>query len=212
VAQAKVRRTQRERSEITTTELTAAARSLFAAHGYAATLLDDVVQRAGLTKGALYHHFHNKEDLFAAVFEQEQARLAQAARDAFARKRDPWDGFYEGCKAFMEDVLDPGVQRIVLHDGPSVLGWDRLHEIEGRHTIANIRAGIQLAIDEGILAPRPIEPLVQFLNGGLCDAAILIARSDDQRATQRRVLAELRAYLDALATGPARIPSKARRS
>jgi AcrR family transcriptional regulator len=191
-------RTQRERSEATTGELLAAARELFASKGYAATLLDDVVRRAGVTKGALYHHFGGKRELFEAVFEQEQRELAEAGAVAYARKRDRWAGFYEACRAYFEASLDPGVQRITLLDGPAVLGWERLREIEDRHTVANLRRGLEIAMADGVIASRPLEPLVQMLNGAMCEAAMLVARSDDQRAATRQVLAELRIILDAL--------------
>ena len=196
-----MRRTQRERSEATTTELVAAAREMFAADGYAGTLLDDVVRRAGVTKGALYHHFKGKKDLFEAVFELEQQKIAALVAAAYTRKRDRWAGFYEGCRAYFEACLDPGVQRITLLDGPSVLGWERLREIEDRYTVAGMRMGLEHAIEDGVIAPRPsLEPLVQMLNGAMCEAAMLVARADDQRAATRQVLGELKVMLDALRT------------
>ena len=191
--------TQRERSETTTGELVVAARELFAADGYAGTLLEDVVRRAGVTKGALYHHFRGKRELFEAVFEQEQRKLAEIGADAYARKRDHWAGLYEACRAFLEASLDPGVQRITLLDAPAVLGWERLREIEERHTIRNLRTALERAVQEGTIAPRPLEPLVQMLNGAICEAGLLVARSEDQRGATKQVLAELRLFLDALA-------------
>jgi AcrR family transcriptional regulator len=191
-------RTQRERSETTTTQLVTAARELFAADGYAATLLDTVVDAAGVTKGALYHHFAGKRELFEAVFEREQQRLAEVSRAAYRRRRDPWAGFEEACRAFLDASLDPGVQRITLLDGPAVLGWERLRAIEDRYTVAQLRAALERAVEEGSIAPRPIEPLVQMLNGAICEAAMLAARSDNQRAATRQVQRELRVWLDAL--------------
>ena len=196
-----MRRTQKERSESTTSELVAAARELFAADGYAGTLLDDVVRRAGVTKGALYHHFKGKRELFEAVFELEQQRLAEAVATAYMRKRDRWAGFQDGCRAYFEACLDPGVQRITLLDGPAVLGWERLREIEDRYTVAGMRLGLEHAVEDGVIAARPsLEPLVQMLNGAMCEAAMLVARADDQRAATRQVLAELKLILEALRT------------
>jgi AcrR family transcriptional regulator len=191
-------RTQRERSEATTGELLSAARELFAADGYVATLLDDVVKRAGVTKGALYHHFESKRELFEAVFEGEQMKIAQASAKAYRRKRDHWSGFYEGCRAFFESSLDPGVQRITLLDAPSVLGLERIREIQGRYAQAMLIDGLQQAIDDGTIASRPVEPLASMLSGAICEGARLVARSDDQRKVTRQVLAELRVQLDAL--------------
>jgi AcrR family transcriptional regulator len=193
--------TQRERSEATTARLVAAARELFAAQGYGDTLLDDVVDAAGVTKGALYHHYAGKRELFEAVFDREQQRLAKLALDAARRRRDLWSGLHAACRAYLEASLEPGVQRITLLDGPSVLGWDRLRQIEDRHTVAQMRVALERAVSEGLIAPRPIEPLVQMLNGAICEAAMLVARSDDPRAALRQVLGELRVWLDALRRG-----------
>src|SRR5687767_8532321 len=117
-------RSQPERSEATTRALEKSARELFASEGYSSTQLDDVVRAAGVTKGALYHHFQGKADLFRAVFEHEQRRLSKVVSDACHRQRDPWKGFFSGCRALLEAQLDPGVQRITLLDAPSVLGWE----------------------------------------------------------------------------------------
>ena len=194
-----VRRSQRERSEATTARLVEAAAELFGADGYAATLLDDIVRRAGVTKGAVYHHFRDKRELFEAVFEREQRRIAAAAAAAYAGSSDSWEGFHEGCRAYFEASLDPAVQRITLLDAPSVLGWTRMREIEAAHTQAMLRHGLAHAMEEGKIAHRPVEPLASMLAGSMCEGAMLVARSDDQRAAARLVLEELRLHLEALA-------------
>jgi AcrR family transcriptional regulator len=197
-------RTQRERSETTRGGLLDSARRLFAADGYAATNLDEVVGAAGVTKGALYHHFGGKRDLFRAVFEREQERLVAQVLEAATRESDPWVAFYEGCRAFLEAVLDPEVQRLVLLDAPSALGWDAMREIESRYSLALIRRGLEQAVAEGRLRKRPVEPLARMLFGGLCEAAMLVARSSDGPAATRQVLVELRLQLEALDARPPR--------
>lgn len=192
-------RTQRERSEATTAELVEVARRLFAADGYAATSLDDVVRGAGVTKGALYHHFSGKRELFLAVFEREQQRLAAVQYQAFARREGTREGFFAATRAFLEASLDPGVQRITLLDAPSVLGWERIREVEGRYALVQLRQGIEALIRDGHLAPRPVAPLATMLFGAMCEAAMMVARADDQRAAAGAVLAELEAIMDALA-------------
>src|SRR6185437_16102188 len=114
--------TQQERSEATTTALVEAARDLFAKDGYAATSLDAVVGKAGMTKGALYHHFAGKRELFAAVFAGEQQKLSGVVAAAYAGRQDPWEAFEAGCRAFVEACQEPGVQRIFLLDAPAALG------------------------------------------------------------------------------------------
>ncbi|MEX2375064.1 MAG: helix-turn-helix domain-containing protein [Dehalococcoidia bacterium] len=150
----KPERTQQERSDATTKALINAARELFARDGYEATLLDDVARKAGVTKGALYHHFGGKRALFRAVFEAEERRLMRMTAHVSAKHADSWKGFYEGCRAYLEAVLDPGVQRITLIDAPAVLGFEIVREVEERYTMSLLRNGLQMAIDAGILG-RP---------------------------------------------------------
>lgn len=191
-------RTQRERSEATTRGLVDAARDLFAREGYEATSLDDVARRAGVTKGALYHHFEGKRELFQAVFESEERRLMRRIDAVHATERDPWKGFYEGCRAFLEAVLDPGVQRILLIEAPSVLGWETVREIQERYSMSMVRNGLAIAMESGAISRRRVEPLATMLNGALCEGAMFIVRSDDPPAETRRVLREMRRLLDAL--------------
>lgn len=194
----KRRKTQRERSEQTRAGLVRSARELFAARGYADTSLDDVAEAAGVTKGAVYHHFDGKRALFAAVFEAEQQRLAEIIVTAYGDPRDPWSGFYAGCRAFLEASLDPGVQRITLLDAASVLGWETIRGIQSRYSLRLIKEGLQLAMAAGVIAPRPIDPLAHLMLGAMCESASLVARSRDQHETSRAVLAELGAVLDGL--------------
>ena len=185
-------RTQRERTEATTAQLLDAARGLFAADGYNATSLEDVVAAAGVTKGALYHHFSSKRDLFRGVFERDQAALARASHDAYRAESDPWDGFHAGCRAFLESSLDPGVQRIVLLDAPAVLGWEVVREIEAEHSLSMIENGLREAIEGDRIAPRPTGPLAHMLFGALCEGAMTVARSSgDQRRAMREVAREV---------------------
>ena len=191
-------RTQKERSEATTSDLVEVARRLFAADGYAATSLEDVVRGAGVTKGALYHHFGGKRDLFLAVYEREQARLAEVQFAAFARRKGAWEGFFAATQAFFEASLDPGVQRITLLDAPSVLGWETMREVEGRYSLVQLHHGIEALIHDGHLAPRPVAPLAYMLFGAMCEAAMMVARAEDPRRATKDVLAELRTILEAL--------------
>ncbi len=192
-------RTQSERTQATTGQLIAAAAALFAADGYSATSLDSVAARAGVTKGAVYHHFAGKRELFAAVYEREQLRLAELIAVASRRETDSWDAFYAGCRAFLEASLDPGVQRITLLDAPAALGWQGMRDIEATHSMALLKQGLRAAMKAGRIADRPVEPLAHLLFGATCEAAMLIARSDDQREATRRSLADLKALLDGLA-------------
>jgi hypothetical protein len=117
---------------------------------------------------------------------------------AFARKKDTWEGFFAGSRAFFEASLDPGVQRITLLDAPSVLGWETMREVEGRYSLVQLHQGIEALIGEGRLAPRPVAPLANMLFGAMCEAAMMAVRSDDPRRATKEVLDELRAIMEAL--------------
>lgn len=190
--------TQAERTEATTTALVDSARELFAQDGYAATSLDAVVARAGVTKGALYHHFDAKRSLFRAVYDREQERTAAITAAAAARKRDPWDAFEAGCRAFLDHTLDPGVQRILLIDAPGAIGWEDMRASE-RQSLLMMEEGLRRSIAAGRIAKRPVEPLAVLLFGALCEAAMTIARAPDQPAALRPMWAETRRLFAALA-------------
>lgn len=192
------RRTLRERSATTTAELVERARDLFASDGYRATSLDDVVAAAGVTKGALYHHFGGKRELFQAVYEREQERLASIVDEAYLGHADPWDGFDAGCRAFLQASLDPGVQRITLLDAPSVLGWEGMRDIEARYSLELLSQGLEAAIGAGQIAPRPVRPLAHLLLGAICEGAMMVARSPDQAAAIVDVLHEVSTILGGL--------------
>jgi AcrR family transcriptional regulator len=130
VATKVARRTQAERTEATTSALVDAARALFAREGYDATSLDAVAARAGVTKGAVYHHFEGKRQLFEAVFSREVERVATPLGEAYARKKDPWDALNAACRAFLDESLDPGLQRIVLLDALTAIGWEQVRRLE----------------------------------------------------------------------------------
>jgi AcrR family transcriptional regulator len=191
--------TQQERTEATTTALLAAARELFAQDGYAATSLDAVVAKAGVTKGALYHHFSGKRDLFAAVFRAEQLRLSEAIVAAYAgEQEDPRRAFEAGCRAFIEACQEPGAQRIFLLDAPAALGWETIRELESG-SLQMMERGIERATEAGAIEQRPAAPLAHLLFGAVCESAQVVARAPDQEAALDEALAELSRLLRSMA-------------
>jgi AcrR family transcriptional regulator len=189
--------TQTERTEATTTALISAARELFAEDGYAATSLDAVVAKAGVTKGALYHHFAGKRELFAAVFAAEQERISAALVAAAGRESDPWDAFEAGCRAFIEICQEPGAQRIFLLDAPTALGWETTRELESG-SLQLMERGLERAIDAGRIEDRPVKPLAHLLFGAVCESAMVVARAPDQDEALEEALAELGRLLRSL--------------
>ncbi len=193
-------RTKAAQREATTAALIAAGRALFAERGYAAVGTEEIVQRAGVTRGALYHHFkRGKEELFQAVLVQISAGLAQSIKAAASAHPDPWESLTAGVDAFLDACTTPEVQQIVLIDGPSVLGWDLWRAIDADYGLGIVQAALQHAVDRGALRPQPVNALAHVLLGALQEAAIVVARSEDpvaERAemgqTVRRLLQGLR--------------------
>src|SRR5262252_5194666 len=154
------RRTQGERTAQTRGALIAAARRLFGAEGFAEVGAERIVREAGMTRGALYHQFADKTDLFAAVLDEVEAEIAQRVAGAVAGF-DPADTtgmLLAGAGAWLDASSEPDLQRIVLLDGPAVLGWDRWREICLRHTVGLIAALLQDGIDRGSLPPASASP------------------------------------------------------
>jgi AcrR family transcriptional regulator len=200
------RRTQAERSEATRGALVEAARPLFAERGYAGVGTEEIVRAAGVTRGALYHHFDGKRELFEAVYVQIEVELAEriAAGALNAGAEAPLDAMRAGAEMFLRACTVPEVQQIVLLDGPSVLGWDRWREIGAEHGLGLIEATLQAAIEAGAIAAQPVRPLAHVLMGALDEAAMLVARADDPEAARAEVGRTIDTLLGALgADGPA---------
>lgn len=178
------RRTQAERAEATRAALIAAARRLFGERGYAAVGAEEIVAAAGVTRGALYHHFGGKERLLEAVYEQIEAESTQrvAAVVLGSELTSPLAAMRAGIEVFLDDCAKPELQRVVLHDAPAVLGWDRWREIAAANGLGLIEASLVAAIDAGEVRPLPVQPTAHLLLGALDEAAMLIARSEDPEA------------------------------
>jgi AcrR family transcriptional regulator len=195
------RRTQSERSHSTRAALVTAARSLFAEHGYGGVGTEEIVRTAGVTRGALYHHFSGKRDLFQAVYEQIETELAEriATGALAASAEDPVAAMRAGAEMFLQACTEPEPQRIALIDGPAVLGWDRMREIAAEHGLGLIEASLQAAIDAGAIADQPVRPLAHVLLGALDEAALLVARAEDPERMQAEVGRTLDSLIAALA-------------
>ncbi|GIG62113.1 TetR family transcriptional regulator [Longispora fulva] len=194
------RRTQADRTGETTTGLLDAAAALFGRDGYAATSIDEIARVAGVTKGAVYHHFEGKPGLFRAVFVRQEQLLADALAGAAADAPDAWAAVRAGCRAFLRASLDPVVRQVIVLDGPAVLGWETVRDLEREHTLAMMRRGIAAAADAGLVRPGDPETRTHLLLGALCEAALLIARSPDPAATLATVDTEVETLLDGYAT------------
>jgi AcrR family transcriptional regulator len=201
---AQAARTQVERLAATRAALLKAARTIFAEQGYAAATTEEIVRRAKVTRGALYHHFEDKRALFDAVA-SDVAREIAGKIDAMTPMDDPLKALIVGTGAFLDACLDPAVRRIYLIDAPAVLGWHRWREIDAPHGVRSLREGVT-----AMLAQRPddalaVEPTTFLLAGAFNEAALWIAEAKDEKAARRVMDRSLAALIERLFV-PARSP------
>ncbi len=179
--------------------LVTAGRRLFGAAGFAATSVEDIAREARVTTGALYHHFPTKAAVFEAVFEQLHGELLAASAAAAADASDAVELLVAGFGAFLDKVLEPDVQRIILTDAPAVLGLARFTELDERYAFAATVAALTAADESGLLQIDDPPTLARLLLGALTRAGLLIASSPEPAATRDAVAATLRTLLTGLA-------------
>ncbi|MFH2125828.1 MAG: TetR/AcrR family transcriptional regulator [Pseudomonadota bacterium] len=173
---------QAARSKRTTERLLDQARRLFAEHGFAGASAEQIVAAAGVTRGALYHHFDGKKGLFRAVVEQVQAEIGLRVKRSVDEERDPVDMLIAGNNEFLAACLEPGVRRILLLDAPAVLGWETWREIDEAHVLGEYRDFLSRLMDKGVLRPLPAEALAHIISGAANEAALWAAQAEDPAA------------------------------
>jgi AcrR family transcriptional regulator len=189
---------QVERREATQGAILAAAGRLFGEEGFAGVSVDDIAAAAGVAKGAVYHHFPSKEALFEAVFERTAAQLQQRVHAAGADSADFLQRLSASARAYFEACAGAPFERIILKDGPAVLGWDRWREIDERYFLAMLPAGLEAAMAAGQIRRQPAAPLARLLIGALTEAAVACAGSDDPARTGRELAQALDRLLEGL--------------
>jgi len=185
-------------SEVTRAKLVRAGRRLFGKRGYADVGTEEIVRAAGVTRGALYHQFADKRELFAAVFEDTEAELIAEAAQRVAATDDPLEALRGGFQGWLEACSRPAVQRIVLVDAPAVLGWEEWRAIGERHGLGVTMAALQAGVDAGAIAPQPVRPLAHVVVGALDEAALYVARADDPETAQAEMALILDRLIDSL--------------
>jgi AcrR family transcriptional regulator len=193
-------RTRQRYSATTRRGLIATAERLFTLNGYAATSLDAIVNGTKVTKGALYHHFGGKQDLFQSVFDKVESRAAKRIRKAIKNEKDPWQKANAGLRAFLETVQEPEYRRVVMQDGPAVLGYTRFREQEERSTYGLV-AEIVRSVSEGSgwkLDEEMLETFTQIFFGAMSAAGEVVSGSDDPEAASARVEAAISVVLEGL--------------
>jgi AcrR family transcriptional regulator len=183
-----------ERGQATRQRLVATATRLFAEKGYEATSIEDLLREMEMSRGALYHHFDSKEAVFEAVLHGIEAEVAEATVAASRGARDPASALRAGCEAFLDLAKTPRIRQIVLTDAPAALGWKKWREIEAQHGLGLLKAALGRAAEAGRLRPDQVDVFAHVLLAGLIEIALMIARSENSKATVqhgRKALAKL---------------------
>jgi AcrR family transcriptional regulator len=190
--------TQAERTEATRGRLVATARRLFAEKGYAATSTEEILSAAAVSRGAMYHHFAGKTGLFQAVFEAVEEDLTAQVIVAAATETDPMRQLQRGFEAFLDQCRNTEVQRIVMLDGPTVLGWDTWHELDERYAFGSLKAVLGVAAAQGSIGAEAVDPLAHLLLGAVMQAGMVVARADDPDAASHAMTSTFATLLSAL--------------
>jgi AcrR family transcriptional regulator len=191
---------QAARSAATRAALIGAATQLFGERGYANVGTQEIVEAAGVTRGALYHQFADKRELFLAVVEDVEVGILGriSARMAEADPSDPLGSLADGAEVLIDAILEPDIRQIAAVDAPSVLGWDTWREISERYGLGLIDAALAAAVAQGSLSDQPIRPLAHLLLGAINESAMYVALADDVPTARSQTLAALRALLGAM--------------
>jgi AcrR family transcriptional regulator len=188
-----------EQSAATRAALLTVARKLFTERGYAAVGTEEIVRQARVTRGALYHHFRDKKDLFRAVHEQLEEEMAERIGEQLAGggASDPLELLRMGARTFLDHTTGP-LARVTLVDAPSVLGWAEWREIDEKHGMGLVMAGLEAAMDAGVLRRQAVRPLAHLLLAAIGEAGMLVANADDPLLVRSQVEPPLLELLDGL--------------
>ncbi len=191
---------RKARGAATRERLLAAARRLFGERGYEATSIESVLEASGVARGALYHHFQSKAELFDAVLSEVLIEIARrsAAAAAADGSADPLQGLRAGSHAWLQLALDPAIQRIALLDPTTAVGWARWREQDEAHSLGGLRATVLRLADEGRVAPGQAELLAHVLLAALNEAALFVAYAEDQALAAENARATVDTLLDRL--------------
>ncbi len=189
-------------SSATKRALVEVATRLFTQHGYAATSLDAIVAGARVTKGALYHHFTGKQALFEAVFEKVEGESARRIRASLKGTSDPWEKALAGLRAFLDVVRDPTYQRVVIQEGPAILGYERFREQEERSSYAIVQDIVRSVLEAGTfeLDEAMIATFSRIFFGAMSAAGETVTSAEDPRVAVAQVETAITFILTGLRT------------
>jgi AcrR family transcriptional regulator len=190
--------TKAAQREATTKRLLEIARQQFTKHGYAKTATETIVEEAGVTRGALYHHFGSKDGLFKAVVEVVQQDVAARIEKAVIKRNDPWEQLFIGCKTFLTASMEADIQQIMLVDAPAVLGFETWRKIDSQNSMRLLRESVQELADKKIIQTPSAEAFTHLLSGAMNEAALWVARSANPKQTLTEAIKTLEHWLNSI--------------
>lgn len=186
----------REESLLTIRRILEIARNHFTEKGYANVALEEVVKEANLTRGAIYHHFKNKTGLFSAVFEDVQKEIAEHIEKEAMKSEDLWQQLLDGCRAFLMAASDMRNHKVLLIDGPAVLGWDTFRKMDQKYSMSLLKAQLQLMQEHKLIKSVSPDSLTHCLSGAMNEAVLWIAEHPDQQQAINEVMETLESFLE----------------
>lgn len=190
-----MRRSKAETTE-TIRKLIEIARAHFTEHGYANTALELIVNEAELTRGAVYHHFRSKKELFRVVLEDVQREVAERVEGDASTSEDSWQQLYLGCRAFIMAAVEENKRRIMLIDGPAIMGWETWREMDQNHSMRLLKGQLGIMQEQGELQRIPLDALTHLISGGLNELALWIANESVQPKALEEAMQVLTVFLE----------------
>lgn len=186
----------KEETAETIKKLVEIARVHFTEFGYANAALESIVQEAELTRGAVYHHFRNKKALFCFVLEEVQKEVAEKVEEAASKTDDLWQQLFEGCQAFIMAAIEPRNKRIMLLDGPAILGWEAWREMDNNHSMRLLRGQLGIMQDQGCMRSISLDVMTHFISGGLNELALWLANEASESNALEEISRLLHIFFD----------------
>ncbi|NRS47484.1 TetR/AcrR family transcriptional regulator [Brevibacillus sp. HB2.2] len=185
-----------EQKQQTMQKLIEVAREMFSKKGYADAAMEDIVKQAGVTRGALYHNFGSKEGLFEAVLASVQQEIGERVEAEAAKSEEPWQQLILGCLAFVSSAVEQRNKRILLIDGPAVIGWEKWRRMDEENSMRHLREQLQTIQEQGYLRPVSIDALTHLLSGAMNEAVLWISETPDHEKSLEEISAAMTLLLE----------------
>jgi AcrR family transcriptional regulator len=185
-----------ENGRKTTTNLKKIARRMFSKRGYGNTSMEEIVQEAGVTRGALYHHFSGKKELFLRVFEDALDDVAKYVAKPPAEARTTWEKLLAANYAYLIACVDPKLQQIILIDAPAILGWDVWRRVDEERSMHILKGLLTKLMDEGVIESMPVDALAHVISGAVNESVLWVAQSPNSQKALDEAWATLRSLLN----------------